>query len=79
MNESTMIRVSTPVGVTGEACTGETLGQETVEGAILSAVSIGEGVDQYFKDSTYEVWYEDMRLQPSVFQDDVNRMAAGRK
>ena len=78
MNEKTTIKVSTPVGPTEEACTGETVGQGTVEGAILSAVSIGGGVEEYFRDSPYEVWYDSVRLQPGVFQDDLERMAGGR-
>ena len=54
------------------------VGQETIEGGILSAVSIGGGVEEYFRDSPYEVWYDSVRLQPGVFQDDLERMAAGR-
>ena len=77
-NENTIIKVSTPVGITGETSTAETVGQGTTEGAILSAVSIGGGVEEYFGDSSYEVWYDKVRLQPGVFQDDVARMAGGR-
>ena len=78
MNQNTVIKVSTPVGTTGEASTGETVGQGTIEGAILSAVSIGGGVEEYFRDSPYELWYDTVRLQPGVFQDDLERMAGGR-
>ena len=78
MNEETRIRVSTPVGVTGEGRAEECVGQGSLDGAILSAVSIGGGVNEYFSDSKYEVWYDNVRLQPAIFQDDVMRMAGGR-
>ena len=79
MNEETLIQVSTPVGVTGEGRVHECVGQGTIDGAILSSVSIGGGVDEFFRDSIYEVWYDNVRLQPAIFQDDVMRMAGGRR
>ena len=79
LNERTAIRVSTPVGLTAEAIVDEIVGQGTVEGAVVSAVSIGEGVEEYFRDSPYELWYYDIGLQPAVFMDGVARCAAGRR
>ena len=78
LNEKTTISVSTPVGLSGEATVSEIVGQGTVDGAVLSAVSIGEGVHEYFQDSPYETWYYDVRLQPAVFVDDIARSAGGR-
>ena len=40
MNQNTRIQVCTPVGVTDESDTGETLGQGAVEGVIASAVNL---------------------------------------
>ena len=77
MNEDTLIRVSTPVGVTRETSRGEGVGQGTVDGAVLSAINLDQGVNDQFADSEREVWYGDVRLQPMLFQDDVERMATG--
>ena len=71
--------MSTPVGLTAEAIVDEIVGQGTVEGAVVSAVSIGEGVEEYFADSPYEVRYHHIRLPPTIFLDNVARCAAGRR
>ena len=75
MNKNTRITVQTPVGQTEETDTGETVGQGTLEGAIISAISLDKGVDDYFSGSEYEVDYAGLRLQPLLFQDDVSRLA----
>ena len=54
------------------------MGQGTVDGAPLSAVSVDKGVDDMFCDSDYEVWYGEVKFRPMLFQDDVMRMAEGR-
>ena len=75
MNKNTKICVKTPVGVTDERDTGEGVGQGTLEGALVSAVSLDNGVNDFFKESEYEVSYGDIELQPLLYQDDVARMA----
>ena len=49
MNKNTIIRVKTGVGMTEEQETGENIGQETGEGAIISAVNIADGVANAFR------------------------------
>ena len=75
MNKNTRISVHTPVGVTEEEDTGEGLGQGTLEGAIVSAVNLDNGVNDFFCDSEYEANYGDIRLQPVLYQDDVARLS----
>ena len=59
-----------------EKCdTGETVGQGTLEGAVISAVSLDKGIEEFFEESEYEVVYAGLRLQPLLFQDDVSRLA----
>ena len=50
---------------------GEGLGQGTLEGALISALSLGSGINDFFKNSEEEASYEGIRLQPLLFQDDV--------
>ena len=48
-----------------------------MDGAVLSALILDQGVDDKLADSVHEVWYGDVHLQPMLFQDDVERMATG--
>ena len=75
MNKNTRISVQTPVGPTEDRDTGEGLGQGTLEGALVSAVNLDNGVNDFFRDSEYEVSYGDVQLQPLLYQDDVARLA----
>ena len=75
MNKNTRIVVQTPVGLTSECEVGETLGQRTVEGAVASAVSLDNGVRDFFDDSEDEVYYHGIKLNPFLFQDDVARLS----
>ena len=75
MNKNTRICVQTPVGVTEEEDTGEGVGQGTLEGAIVSAVNLDSGVNEFFHDSEYEISYGKVPLQPILYQDDVARMS----
>ena len=75
MNKNTKISVQTPVGMTDEKDTGEGVGQGTLEGALVSAVNLDNGVNDFFHDSEYEVSYGMVDLQPLLFQDDVARLS----
>ena len=55
LNKNTVISVKTPVGLTEECDTGEGVAQGSVEGAVVSAVSLGEGIRYFFKGSCDEV------------------------
>ena len=75
MNRNSRISVQTPVGLSEKCDTGETVGQGTLEGAVISAVSLDKGIEEFFEGSEYEVVYAGLRLQPLLFQDDVSRLA----
>ena len=67
MNKNTKIRVQTAVGVSAEVETGETVGQGTLEGAMISSVSLDNGINDFFLDSEEEVHYGNLRLQPLLY------------
>ena len=75
MNQKTKFRVRTPVGLTDDALRGEGLAQGSLEGALVSSVSLDSDVMEYFKDSIDEASYFSVRLQPLLYQDDVARIA----
>ena len=75
MNKNTRICVQTPVGNTEECDTGEGVGQGTLEGALVSAVSLDTGVNDFFSGSEYELSYAELVIQPLLYQDDVARLS----
>ena len=75
MNENTCIRVQTPLGLSCERNTGENVAQGSVDGAILSAVSLDKSVFDHFKDSEHEVFFLNLKLGPLLFMDDVARLS----
>jgi hypothetical protein len=74
LNKNTIVKVRIALGETKEAETGEGLGQGTNERALISASSIDYTVDEHFKESHYEISYDELLLQPLLFQDDVARL-----
>ena len=74
MNRSTRFRVQTPVGMTEEATRGEGLAQGSLEGALVSSVSLDFDVNESFQDSVDEARYFHVRLQPLLYHDDVARI-----
>ena len=76
MNRETRIKVRTAVGVTDEESTGEGVGQGTLDGAIISACSIDYSIDKFFSNSSYEVSYGGLNLQPLLYQDDIFRLCS---
>ena len=75
MNKRTRISVQTPVGKSDEREIGETVGQGTLEGALVSAASLDNGVRDFFSSSVSEVSYGDMKLLPLLYQDDIGRLS----
>ena len=64
LNEKRVIKVATPVGDTDEEEVEEGISQGSLEGAVVSGASLGEGVNEYFKESKNEIFYGRIRLQP---------------
>ena len=75
LNKNSVISVKTPVGLSDQVDTGEGVAQGSVEGASISAASLGAGVSKVFKDSCDEVNFAGLELGPLLFQDDVARLA----
>ena len=75
MNENTCIRVQTPLGLSSESNTGENLAQGSVDGAILSAVSIDKTVSHYFSFSRQETFFLNLKLGPLLYMDDIARVS----
>ena len=74
LNKNTKFCVQTPVGVTKAIDRGEGVGQGTLEGALISAVNLDSGVQDFFKSSKHEATYGPLYLSPLLYQDDVARL-----
>ena len=70
-----MIKVDTPFGETKEEEVKEGMGQGGLDSAILSAASISNGVEDFFGRSEEEILYENLRIFPTSYQDDLMRMS----
>ena len=57
MNRDVRIRFRTPVGESNVKEVGQTVAQGSLEGAIMSTNSVGNGTNDFFKDSDKEVDY----------------------
>ena len=76
MNRKKVIRIQTAVGTTSPQEIPEGLSQGSLDGAVLSAGSLGVGDNSYFCDSKYEIFYGGIRIQPILWQDDCLRMSS---
>ena len=74
LNKETEVSVKTPVGSTEFTDVGETLGQGTNEGAIISSINLYGGISEAFEDSD-GLKYEDLELSPCLFQDDISKLS----
>ena len=75
MNKNTRIRVQTPLGLSKERNVDESVGQGTVDGAVISAINLDNGVGDFFKHSDHEVNYGGLMLRPLLYQDDIARLS----
>ena len=75
LKKETEVRVKTLVGYTEFAKVGESLGQGTNEGAVVSTVNLDGGINEHFEESETEVQYSELKLGPCLFQDDIVRLS----
>ena len=74
MNRDVRIRFRTPVGESNVKEVGKTVAQGSLEGALVSTNSVGNGVNDFFKDSDKEVEYGTMKVLPLQYVDDIGRL-----
>ena len=74
MNKRREVKVLTAVGESKAEIVSEGLSQGTLESAPLSASSTARGIDIFFKDSEYEIHYNNkIRIPCMSYQDDIMR------
>ncbi len=68
-NSNTKVQVSTPLGMSSMAVTGENIGQGSIPGALVSSLNLDLNVLKKCNDSK-EVCYGSVQLGTLLFQDD---------
>ena len=78
MNRSTMLSIKTGCGTTQPVQIGANIAQGSIGGALISSVNLDRTMNQFFSKSEHEISYFDLRLQPTIFQDDISRLSSSR-
>ena len=78
LNKSTKLTIKTGCGTTQPKQIGANITQGSIGGALISSVNLDKTVDEHFSKSEHEISYVDLRLQPTIFQDDLSRMTSSR-
>ena len=79
MNKRTVLTIKTGCGMTQPVEIGATIAQGSIGGALISSVNLDSTVNLHFSKSEYELSYMDLRLQPTIFQDDLSRLSSDRE
>ena len=78
MNKSTMLSIKIGCGTTQPVQIGANIAQGSIGGALISSVNLDKTMNQFFSKSEHEISYFDLRLQPTIFQDDISRLSSSR-
>ena len=80
MNKSFNVKVKTPLGMTETKKAGEGPSQGNVDAALISANSIGNGVEDILTDKEREIRYDnDLVLSALSYMDDIGRLSDSRE
>ena len=74
MNNNTRVSVKTAFGTTDEINVGAIVGQGTAGAALISAINLDKGLNEFFKDGNDIDKYGNIDLQPLAYQDDVGSL-----
>ena len=75
-NSRSVVQVVTPGGVSDKRVTGANVGQGTVGGGLISSLGLSEGMSDTFGSSTAEICYGPVRLEPTIYQDDIAKCSS---
>ena len=75
LNKSNRIQIKTSVGVSNRFEVGPTVAQGSIGGGLISSCNLDYSVNKYFRSSSSEVFYHDLKLQPLIYQDDLGRFS----
>ena len=78
LNRSNKIQIQTSVGMTRSFNTGPSVCQGSVGGGLVSAINLDYSVNRFFHNSSNEIYYYDVRLQPLIYQDDLGKFSSCR-
>jgi hypothetical protein len=77
LNQRTLVKVKTASGMTEEAEAGDLVGQGTSGASLVSALNLDRGLQQYFYGSGDEIYYGNVRVEYTAWQDDIAKPSMG--
>ena len=78
LNKENKIQIKTSVGMTESFTTGPTVSQGSIGGGLISAINLDYSMNRFFFNSTNEVFFNNIKLAPLIYQDDLGRFSASR-
>ena len=79
LNQNTRIKVNTACGMTATAEAGDLVGQGTAGAGLVSQLNLDRGMQNYFSSSGDEIYYGNVRVEYSAYQDDEGKPSASVK
>ena len=76
LNRSSQIQIKTGVGLSKTIDVGPTVAQGSIGGGLISSCNLDYTVNKFFQDSTSEIFYHNLKLQPLIYQDDLGRFSS---
>ena len=76
MNDETVIKIQTAMGMSNTAEVGAVLGQGSTGAAVISQAMIDKGLKDYFAGSDNEMYYGKVRVESAAYQDDISKPSA---
>ena len=76
LNKSNQIKIKTSVGMSESFEVGPTVAQGSIGGGLISSCNLDFTVNEYFQHSSSEVFYNNLRLQPLIYQDDLGKFSS---
>ena len=78
LNKKNQIQIKTSIGMTDYFTTGPAVSQGNIGGGLISTINIDYSVNRFFFNSTNEIFFQDVRMQPLIYQDDLGRFSSSR-
>jgi hypothetical protein len=78
LNKENRIQIKTSVGVTEPFKVGPTVSQGSIGGGLISTINLDFSINRFFFDSSNEIFFHNVRMQPLIYQDDLGRFASSR-
>ena len=78
LNKENKIQIKTSVGITESFTVGPTVSQGSIGGGLISTINLDFSINRFFFNSSNEIFFHDIRMQPLIYQDALGRFSSSR-